>query len=67
MDIDTLDQLIEYLQKLREKHGGECRVLGNGKGSDLFHLLVMDSATGKSKPFKMVSRGGNPCVVFTIN
>ena len=64
MDCKTLDELMSELQKLREEIGGESRVLLEVYGGCLVYPTVTSPSTGKSDPFKLVTRGGVRCVLL---
>lgn len=64
MECTTIDQMLARLEKLKEKHGGDCRVRLRTYGRELMMANVYETATGKSDPWRVVSRGGVPCVVI---
>jgi hypothetical protein len=64
IDVRTIDQMIERLEELKAEFGGDTRVLLKTYGRELLVPHVMKAATGKSDEWKLVSRGGVPCVVI---
>lgn len=60
----TIDELIARLQELRDRAGGDCRVMMKVYGRELVYAHCALSATGKADPYKTVSRGGVPCVLI---
>lgn len=63
--IKTVDELIAKLQTLKERAGGDCRVMLRTYGRELMYVHCYLQATGKSDPYHLVSRGGVPCVVIS--
>lgn len=62
--IETIDELIERLTKLKAEHGGETRVVLSGRHG--FHTFdVGVGRAGVTTPFKSVSRGGTPVILVT--
>lgn len=59
----TVDELIARLQELRERAGGDCRVMLRTYGRELLYVHCALGATAKSDPYRMVKRGGIPCVI----
>lgn len=64
MDCKTIDELIAALSKLRDEMGGQGRVLMSLPGGHLAYPTVGSASTGKSDPFKLVTRGGVPCALL---
>lgn len=63
--IKTVDELIAQLQELRERAGGDCRVMMRTYGRELLYVHCSLGATGKSDPYCTVTRGGVPCVIVS--
>ncbi len=63
--IRTVDELVARLQELRERVGGDCPVMLSTYGRELLHIYCSLSATGKSDPYRTVTRGGVPCVIVS--
>ena len=61
----TVDELIAQLQRIKERAGGNCRVMMRAYGRELMYVHCSLGATGKSDPYKTVSRGGVPCVILS--
>ena len=61
----TVDELISRLQELRERAGGDCRVMLHAHGRELMYVHCSLGATGKADPFRTVTRGGIPCVIVS--
>jgi hypothetical protein len=61
----TVDELIARLQELRERAGGDCRVMMRTYGRELLYVHCSLGATGKSDPYRTVTRGGVPCVIVS--
>jgi hypothetical protein len=59
----TVDELISRLQELRDRAGGDCRVMLSTYGRELLYVHCSLGATGKSDPYRTVTRGGVPCVI----
>ena len=59
----TVDELIARLQELRERAGGDCRVMLRTYGRELLYVYCSLGATGKADPHRTVTRGGVPCVI----
>lgn len=65
MEAQTIDQLIAVMEQLKEKHGGDCRVRLRLYGNELLVPSIYERATGKSAEWRLVSRGGVPCIVIS--
>lgn len=61
----TVDELIARLQELRERAGGDCRVMMRTYGRELMYVHCTLGATGKSDPYRTVKLGGVPCVIVS--
>ena len=61
--VQTLDELIDELSRMREQVGGAVPVYSPGGMSFLLQLRVWIGSVGKSGPPKAVSRQGAPCVL----
>jgi hypothetical protein len=61
--VQTLDDLIDELSRVREEVGGSVPVYSPGGMSFLLRLRVWVGTVGKSSPPKAVSRHGAPCVL----
>jgi hypothetical protein len=61
----TVDELIARLQELRERAGGDCRVMMRTYGRELLYVHCSLGAAGKSDPYRTVTRGGVPCVIVS--
>ena len=60
----TVDDLLAVLTDMKQKHGGDCRVLLRAYKDQYVVPSVHEGATGKANGWKLVSRGGNPCVII---
>ncbi len=62
--IQTIDEMIARLTKLKEEHGGQTRVVLSGRKG--FHTFDLGAGrAGVATPFKAVSRGGEAVVIIT--
>lgn len=61
----TVDELIARLQELRERAGGDCRVMMRTYNRELLYVHCSLGATGKNDPYRTVTRGGVPCVIVS--
>lgn len=61
-ECNTVDELINQLQEIKQQVGGDTRVRLNVFGRELLTVNTGIGATGKADPWKVVSRGGVPCV-----
>ena len=63
--IETVDELIARLQELRERAGGDCRVMLRFFGRELTDVHCSLGAADKSDPYREVMRGGFTCVIVS--
>lgn len=65
-DIKTIDEAIAFLMKAKEKHGGDCRVVGLSLPGILYQPIFREGKAGKGKNrWKEVTRRGEPCVLIS--
>jgi len=62
----TVTEAIEYLERMKTKHGPDLRLLipSPNDRTDLFTFELLEARTGKMNDWKLVTRGGNPCVII---
>jgi hypothetical protein len=61
----TIQEAIEYLERVKAKHGPSVRLLKPSPNDrkELYTFEFLEARTGKTNEWRLVTRGGDPCVI----
>lgn len=64
----TIQEAIEQLEQFKAKYGPDTRLLmpspSHNEQAELFTFEFKEGRTAKNNDWKLVTKGGNPCVII---